>query len=246
MFQLLRSDPENPFRNVSYVFVPYCTGDFHAGDNVAHHLLVLADFVTHHVGGRNVRAALERVVATFSDAKNVYIAGDSAGGYAVMLNFWRFAEAFPRAKVSVINDSGPPLQPRADLWQAWKTAWRLTAPQGCTACDDRLDAYLDYNASRAPDLRFGLVSFADDPSIASYLGLTAAEFASGMNALLERMPRIGPYHKYFILPGSAHVGLLQLPADAGVPDSGGVRLSPELKRWVRQMAENDPAWTNVR
>jgi hypothetical protein len=67
-----------------------------------------------------------------------------------------------------------------------------------------------------------------------------------MNALLERMPRIGPYHKYFILPGSAHVGLLQLPADAGVPDSGGVRLSPELKRWVRQMAENDPAWTNVR
>jgi len=44
----------------------------------------------------------------------------------------------------------------------------------------------------------------------------------------------------------AHVGLLQLPADAGVPDSGGVRLPPELKRWVRQMAEHDPAWTNVR
>ena len=27
MFQLRREDPENPFRNVSYVFMPYCTGD---------------------------------------------------------------------------------------------------------------------------------------------------------------------------------------------------------------------------
>jgi hypothetical protein len=83
-------------------------------------------------------------------------------------------------------------------------------------------------------------------TIASYFGLSAAEFASGMDALLERMPRIGQKHEYFILPGSAHIGLLQLPPDAGVPDSGVVRLSPELKRWVKHMAENDPAWTSVR
>jgi hypothetical protein len=163
-----------------------------------------------------------------------------------MLDFWRFARAFPRAKVSVINDCGPPLQPRADLWQAWKAAWRLTAPQGCSGCNDRLEAYLDYNASLALDLRFGLVSFADDPSIASYFGLSTAEFMSGMDALLQRMPSIGPNHKYFILPGSAHIALLKLPADAGVPDSGIARLPPELKRWIGQVAENDPAWNNVR
>ena len=68
----------------------------------------------------------------------------------------------------MINDSGPPLQPRADLWQAWKAAWRLTAPQGCAGCNDRLDAYLDHNASLDPLSKFGLVSFADDPSISSY------------------------------------------------------------------------------
>jgi hypothetical protein len=209
-------------------------------------LLLLADFVTHHVGGRNVETALQRVVASFPDAKNVYLSGDSAGGYAVMLNYWRFAAAFPRAQVAVLNDSGPPLTPRADLWTAWKNAWRLFVPPGCTTCD-RLDGYLEHNAALAPDLRFGLVSFADDPSIASYFGLSAAEFATQMNSLLERMPRLGKNHKYFILPGSAHLALLTWRPDGGAPPDAGVeRAPPALKRWVRQMIEKDPAWDNVR
>ena len=59
-----RARATNPFRDASYVFVPYCTGDLHAGSNVATYD-VLGPRTFAHVGRRNVEALLPRLRATW-------------------------------------------------------------------------------------------------------------------------------------------------------------------------------------
>ena len=63
MFNRTLSD--NPFRDANYVYVPYCTGDVHAGNNVP----TYSGKKTHHVGAVNMEAYLQRIVATFPDAE---------------------------------------------------------------------------------------------------------------------------------------------------------------------------------
>ncbi len=47
-----RGDGDNPFADASYVFVPYCTGDLHAGSRVAMYLVDGQPTKGHHFGAR--------------------------------------------------------------------------------------------------------------------------------------------------------------------------------------------------
>ena len=53
--------PTNVFRDATYVFVPYCTGDLHAGDNVATYDVGGTPTPTYHWGGRNLDPLPPRV-----------------------------------------------------------------------------------------------------------------------------------------------------------------------------------------
>lgn len=270
MLPLLRSEPQNPFREFNYVFIPYCTGDLHVGDNVVDQIVDGGDggadaggtFETHFVGARNVQAALARIVATFRDAGQVWIGGDSAGGYASLMNFWRFNEAFPSSFRGVVDDSGQPIQPRAELWSAWKNAWNFHAPPGCSECDARLSAYLDHNHGISPNTRFGLLSYADDPSISSYFGITdeelarfaaggvntatrigysVEEFAAQLADVEHRMEALGPSYRYLIQPGASHIVLL----DRRVINPFAPPPAPELWQWLQRMYGGASDWVNV-
>src|SRR5665213_58509 len=70
-----RSATANPFKDYSFVYVPYCTGDAHAGNNVVRY----GTHTAHHVGFKNFAAYLNRLVPTFSGADRVILAGSSAG-----------------------------------------------------------------------------------------------------------------------------------------------------------------------
>src|SRR5206468_3191319 len=73
-----RHDDTNPFRNDSFTFVPYCTGDVHAGSKPDANY---GGRITHHVGYQNMTAYLTRLVPTFSSASRVILSGSSAGGF---------------------------------------------------------------------------------------------------------------------------------------------------------------------
>jgi hypothetical protein len=271
MLPLMRAEQQNPFRDFSYVFVPYCTGDFHVGDNVVAHSTDAPDaggtVQTHFVGGRNVMALLERVVATFRDAEQVWIGGVSAGGYSVLSNFWRFKDAFPATLVGVINDSGPPIQPRDALWAAWKTAWNWQPPPGCTACDERLGAYLDHNHALSPDTRLGLFTYEDDPAIAGYFGITdeqlaqavagqlgpgtrlgfsVEEFATKLGDVRRHMDELGSNTRYMIRP-NASAGLVQhlVLLDQRAVSPFALPPSPELWQWLQRMYDGGSEWVSV-
>lgn len=72
----------NPFKDWSMVFVPYCTADIHWGDLTTQY----SDTLTiHHNGYNNLMAVLSWVGATFEEPETVFITGESAGAYGARL-----------------------------------------------------------------------------------------------------------------------------------------------------------------
>lgn len=232
MLPLRRNDPANPFRAMSMVYVPYCTGDIHGGDRVTRYNGLGRSAEFHHVGARNLDRILRRVAATFPRARRVWLAGDSAGGFGAALNMDRVQRALPLARVDVLNDSGQPVQPPADRWRAMRTAWNLQLPEGCdAACGDDLGAMTVLLRQRYPNNRFGLVSFTHDPVISTFMGLDAFTFNARLRDFTRTMARDWPAGRYFLLPGASHVAF--------------VTPTPGLVRWMQAMVSDDPAWANV-
>ena len=91
----------NPFAGYSVVYVPYCTGDVHIG-NTTH------DYgngvVVEHRGYANVSAAMDTLVERFAAARQVVIAGSSAGSIGTPLYAGLLAERMPAAKLTVLAD----------------------------------------------------------------------------------------------------------------------------------------------
>jgi hypothetical protein len=235
-----RTDPKNPYKDYSFVFVPYCTGDVHAGTNAD---ALYGGKKTMHVGGTNVQKYLSRIIPTFPDADRVIASGSSAGGFGAAFNFWRVANGFKKSSVYLLDDSGPPLPApylKTTLETLWRKAWGLDTnfPADCPACLTSFDALLDYYTTHYTKSRFALLSYVNDNVISSFYSITQAQMAMGLDALATQS--FDPYPKqaaYFYITGNKHTLL------------GGVKTLSQngvsLEDWITQFNSDDPAWKSV-
>lgn len=118
-----RTREANPFRDWSFVMIPYCSGDVFAGDTEA-------GFKGRpQLGFKNVSAYLPRLVATFRDADQLVLSGMSAGGYGAAYNFVQVQRAFSKIdNITMLDDSGPNLATKFTptcLQQKWKETWHM-------------------------------------------------------------------------------------------------------------------------
>jgi hypothetical protein len=232
-----RNDPANPFRDDSFVYVPYCTGDVHAGNKPD---ASYGGRSTRHVGFQNMAAFLARLVPTFSGASRVILSGSSAGGYGALANWWQTQQAFGSVRVDLIDDSGPPLPApylTEGLEQTWREAWNLAAatPPGCAGCATDIDAIFGFYGTAFAGQRGALLSYTQDSVIAFFFQLPGAQMEAGLQALVAEM---APYDvwRHFLVAGSAHTLL-------GTPDvsQNGVT----LRTFLARMVTDDPAWASV-
>lgn len=238
-----RNDPDNPARDWSYVFVPYCTGDVHAGDNEVVYSSGNDSQTYRHRGRRNLEAFMKRVAGTFPDAPKVVISGSSAGGYGAAFGFPTARRYFPDAKVYLVDDSGPPLigdAIPASFRAAWFKNWNLgpVLDATCPGCRDDLSLVIPSYAPRYPDDRMALLSSLQDKTISGYLLRAPATFE---NDLLEMATeRLDPtaHGRYFFVPGQTHTMLFDLAQFT----SNGVRLGD----WLKQLVSDDPAWKSTK
>lgn len=234
-----RTRAGNPFKDASFVFVPYCTGDLHAGraEKTFQYKYALFDPIStyrvHFSGAKNMDAYLARLAATFPNAKRVWLTGSSAGGYGATLNYERVARAFPRAEVHLLADSAPFLP--TPHWASWRDTWDVELPAGCAGCDAGLDGWPPHLAAQAPQRRLGLLSYDRDqviawyfyapPGAANVLNPPFGTFTANLQAL-EAVYDATSNAKYFVVPGEQHV----LWGDYGVVLSDGGVSAPRPSR----------------
>ena len=77
-------DVKNPFRDWSFVFITYATGDFHVGNNDYHYINENGDEeILHFHGYSNFLESMKVAKSLFPNPGNLLIAGNSAGAFAV-------------------------------------------------------------------------------------------------------------------------------------------------------------------
>ncbi len=182
-----RSLPGNPFADWNLVFVPYCTGDVHAGGDVT---MTYAGVSWRHHGRANLDAAVARIAAAFPAPEKVAVAGFSAGGFGALLAFdlararWPAAATGPR--IYLVDDSGQTFVgndlPQA-LRDAWWASWNLdaTITPLCAACKTDLSALWSVLHAAHPGDRLALLTTTQDATMSAFFGgLTPAQFETGV------------------------------------------------------------------
>ncbi|MHB8419376.1 MAG: pectin acetylesterase-family hydrolase [Myxococcales bacterium] len=173
-----RNDPANPVADWSFVYIPYCTGDVHGGDNPDGGVDSVAG-TQQFVGYHNVALDLARIVPTFPNATEVLLTGVSAGGFGAMLNYDQVAAAFGSVPVNLLDDSGPPMSSayvpaclQTIFGQTWGFGATLLADCG-SDCPDATDfalPYLKHIVGTHPDRAFGLLDSTADQTIRLFYG----------------------------------------------------------------------------
>jgi hypothetical protein len=233
-----RTAAANPFKDYSYVFVPYCTGDIHAGNNV----YAYPSGMGHHVGFANMSAYLARIVPTFPSAERVILAGSSAGGFGAAFNWWQAQQYFQSVRVDLIDDSGTVMPPDIENEGMGetnvRTQWNLAAtlPKGCTGCADRLDALFGFYAAQFGTHRGALLSYVQDSTLPQFFGITTAAFSMGLQEEITTYFNPNAGFQYFTNPGSGHV-LWFSPTLA----TNGTT----VQQFVTEMVTDSKSWTSV-
>ncbi len=117
----------NPFRNYTFVLVPYCTGDSHAGTkhDTTSNIVGRIPSGSYHVGATNAKLVYSSVLSSLPRPPQVTLAGGSAGGFGAYFIYYALRQMTPSSiPMTVISDSGPPLwtgtpgaPPNQNIWQ---------------------------------------------------------------------------------------------------------------------------------
>ncbi len=91
------------------IFIPYCTGDIHTGNNVITYSGPNGESqVFHHKGHDNVMRVINWANTTFPVVPRMLVTGCSAGGAGAIINYHYFRKGMEGAQCSyLLNDSGP-------------------------------------------------------------------------------------------------------------------------------------------
>ena len=156
-------NPANPFKDWNFVYIPYCTGDIHAGSAVqAVPLPTPAGPVLvpiHHRGHDNFKAVLKFMTDNFAGPapKKIFVTGASAGGYGAMINMPWIEDAFPGAQMNVLADASQGITPPA--WDAIRdSAWNfqlapwVVAGEPTPVASSRI---IELNINHYPNVSFG-------------------------------------------------------------------------------------------
>ncbi|MDI1450731.1 pectin acetylesterase-family hydrolase [Polyangium sp. 6x1] len=227
------SNAANSVKDWSFVYVPYCTGDVHAGNapdsDVPGNLSPKSQ---QFVGYANIGHYLKRIIPTFKNATEVLLTGVSAGGFGAFYNYDRVAQAFCPTPVALIDDSGPPMSDTymsPCLQQRWRELYNFeaTLPADCVECSlpngGGLANAWKLLGQKYPDASLGLISSDKDNTISQFYGygknncqnidglfptsLTGAEYTAGLEEIRESFLKQSPAWSTYFVSATTHTYL---------------------------------------
>lgn len=230
-----RDEPTSLFADASWVFVPYCTGDLHAGTQTTVYEALGQMRTMHHVGGHNMDAAIARV-APYAPTE-VFAIGVSAGGYGVQLNWDRIASAFAPATTHVLADGAQTVPVLDSRWPAMRSRWATRFPADCTDCATNLDATGAFWRAAPPANggRYALTNSLQDGVLALFFAHDATSMKAASLAVGNAMT--GPMQASFMIDDNNHTML-------GSPTKQ-TSTNVVLRPWVEAWAIGGAAFTTV-
>lgn len=116
------------------VYMPYCTGDTHVGNNVVTYTDptgVNPPIVFRHAGYTNTVAAMNFLHGRFPSINKLLVTGFSAGGVASSAAYYQVRRILAPTKGYLLNDSGPIFPAPNSSYNSWllhqtiQSAWNL-------------------------------------------------------------------------------------------------------------------------
>ena len=235
-------NPENPFADYSFVYVPYCTGDVHSGNTTKDY----GDgVVVQHKGFVNASTAMATLIERFPSATNVVVAGSSAGAFTTPLFAGVVADELPAAKVSVIADSGGAIPDAiAVVTSNWGTVDSLPDwPEFADATPAMITPSYSFikAAEHNPAIRFLRHDFAYDNVLSSFArmaGISPDGLVDVMRTGEASIEATGVPVAAWVSPGDAHTILGR--ADFYTEELDGVRFLD----WLLAFLEGTPLADN--
>lgn len=107
---LIRRDLGAPTADWNLVYMPYCTGDVHTGNNVIKYKDPNGkepDLEFHHAGHTNSVAVADYLAKQFPATDRLFVTGCSAGGAGSLINYYFFRNTIDAQRGYMMDDSGP-------------------------------------------------------------------------------------------------------------------------------------------
>ena len=202
------ANPENPFADYSVVYVPYCTGDVHAGNTTKDYG---NGVVTQHKGFVNASNALDTMIKRFPNTTQLVVAGSSAGSFPTPVFAGMAGDQLPNADLKVFADSSGAVPDAMGFvignWGTLETLPDWPEIEGLTV-DQFTPAYTFIKAAEHnPKIRFARHDFAFDRVLSSFArmaGLSPDDLVSVMRTNESKVEATGVNVANWISPGDDH------------------------------------------
>lgn len=256
------TNPNNPFKDWSIVFVPYCSGDVHLGDADADYSDGGSNSVhIQHHGFANAKVAEKWAREHFVNPDQIFVTGSSAGGYGALLHGAWLHRVYPASDFNVLADAANGIITedfRTQNFPSWgvdnnlppnlPTVTTLTVPETTAAA-----------ANAYPQSKWAHYTTAFDGGTGGQTGFynvmlnpgNVGQWLNWWNAScawnsVMRAQALTTYgnatanYRYYIGTGSRHTmfGSSKVYSDT----TGGV---PTIVDWINAMLTDSPSWTNV-
>lgn len=244
IFDTTRAD--NPVRDFTKVFVPYCTADVHLGARTTTYTLPPSNgepertIEIHHNGGANAEAALNWIYAHVASPQTILVTGESAGSAATPFYAAVLADHYPAARVVQLGDASNAYEGASAAATSWGLYARLRAAKAFRGLDSTTFDYLSLfqlTARSSPRITFAVVNSLDD-SVQTFFLRSLDQNSPTTATLLARHDRelsrsIPGYHSY-TYPGWKHTIIGRPEFYTLAVD--GIR----LRDWVAQLLDGSP------
>ncbi len=265
------NDPNNPFKDWSWVWVSYCSCDVHFGDAEQTYSGLFPDIDVKHLGYHNARVVEKWVREHFVNPEVVFVTGTSAGAYGALFNGPLHTEVWPASQFHILADAGNGVI-TAEFLQNQFGNWKFTdnLPPGIPGVLESITegtgmvGYIDAITNFLPNANWAHLTTAFDGGTGGQTGfynimlndndalaaLTwwegSCEFNSTMRQqAFDSVPLTPGNYRYYIGTGSRHGvwGNDKVYTDT----TGGV---PKIVDWVDAMLNSGPGapdldWINI-
>jgi hypothetical protein len=205
------TNPDNPVRDYTMVYVPYCTGDLHLGTR---DVTYANDLTIRHRGRANVQAALAWVYRNIAAPESILVAGGSAGALPSPVYALEMARRYPDARVVQIGDGAGAFRRAATLTQ-WGGVDGLKHDPAFAAIDPASPSYLDLYemvSQAMPRVQLTQINSTEDSVQRHYLelrGNSETRVATWLGRNMTQLRRLIPGFRSYSVPGTMHTVLFR-------------------------------------